>query len=103
MPETKEPQGLVQYNVRYLHRISSDAMQAVVAELLVAPKPDVDELLVLRRFGSSEQQDQVLKLIEKHPPRSVGRHATKLADNAGGGTEDGRVEEMIAGRGRGRE
>ena len=71
MPETKEPQGLVQYNVRYLHRISSDAMQAVVAELLVAPKPDVDELLVLRRFGSSEQQDQVLKLIEKHPPRSV--------------------------------
>ncbi len=71
MPETKEPQGLVQYNVRYLHRISSDEMQAVVAELLVAPKPDVDELLVLRRFGSSEQQDQVMKLIEKHPPRSV--------------------------------
>ena len=43
------------------------------------------------------------KFAAKHPPRSVGRHATKQADNAGGGTEDGRVEEMIAGRGRGRE
>ena len=88
MPETKEPQGPVQYNVRYLHRISSDEMQAVVAELLVAPKPDVDELLVLRRFGSSEQQDQVLKLIEKHPPRSVEAWLMLAESYAGGNNAD---------------
>lgn len=70
-PGDEKPQGPVQYHVRYLHRMNSDELQAVVAESLKAPKPDVDELLVLRQFGSAEQQDQIIKLIEKHPPRSV--------------------------------
>jgi hypothetical protein len=71
IPRAEEPQGPVQSYVRYLHRMTSDEVQTVVAELLEAPKPNVDELLVLRRFGSPEQHDQVMKLIERHPPRSV--------------------------------
>jgi hypothetical protein len=71
MPQKKELQGPIQYNVRYLHRMNSEELQAVVGELLAVPKPDVDELLLLRRFGSSEQQAQIMQLIEKHPPRSV--------------------------------
>ena len=88
MPETKEPQGPVQYNVRYLHRISSEEMQAVVGELLVAQKPDVDELLLLRRFGSPEQQDQVMKLLEKHPPRSIEAWLMLAESYAGGNNSD---------------
>jgi hypothetical protein len=71
MPQTKELQGPIQYNVRYLHRMNSEELQAVVGELLAVPKPDVDELLLLRRFGSQEQQAEIMQLIEKHPPRSV--------------------------------
>ena len=71
MPQTKELQGPIQYNVRYLHRMNSGDLQAVVGELLAAPKPDVDDLLILRRFGSQEQQEQVIKQLEKHPPRTV--------------------------------
>ncbi|MFO1001597.1 MAG: hypothetical protein U0936_14755, partial [Planctomycetaceae bacterium] len=71
MPQTKEMPGPIQYNVRYLHRMNSEELQAVVGELLAVPKPVVDELLLLRRFGSSEQQAQIMQLIEKHPPRSV--------------------------------
>lgn len=71
MPQTKELQGPIQYNVRYLHRMNSGELQAVVGELLAAPRPDVDKLLILRRFGSQEQQAQIMQLMEKHPPRSV--------------------------------
>ena len=88
MPKTKELQGPIQYNVRYLHRMSSDELQAVVAELLVAPKPDVDELLLLRRFGSPQQQEQVMKLIEKHPPRTVEAWLMLAESYAGGNNSD---------------
>lgn len=69
--EIKEPRGPVHYHVRYLHRMDADELHAVVAELLSAPKPDVEMLLLLSRFGSEEQRQQTIKLIAEHPPRSV--------------------------------
>lgn len=69
--EAKEQQGPIQYHVRYLHRMNSEELQAVVGELLSVQKPDMDVLLILRRFGNPEQQAQIMQLIKKHPPRSV--------------------------------
>ncbi|MFM9962223.1 MAG: hypothetical protein ACKV2Q_13495 [Planctomycetaceae bacterium] len=70
-PETVEPSGPTKFQVRYLHRMAAKEFETVVQELLLAPKPDVELLLVLRRFGSPEQQQQILALIEQHPPRSI--------------------------------
>lgn len=69
--EIKEPRGPVHYQVRYLHRMNAAELHAVVAELLSAPKPDVEMLLLLNRFGSADQRQQTIKLIAEHPPRSV--------------------------------
>jgi hypothetical protein len=69
--EAKEQQGPIQYHVRYLHRMNSEELQAVIGELLSAPTPDMDVLLILRRFGDPEQQAQIMQLTKKHPPRSV--------------------------------
>lgn len=88
MPQTKELQGPIPYNVRYLHRMNSEELQAVVGELLLAPKPDMDVLLILRRFGSSEQQAQIMQLIEKYPPRSVEAWLMLADYYAGGNNSD---------------
>lgn len=70
--ENQEPRGPAQFHVRYLHRMNAAELHAVVAELLSAPKPDVEMLLLLNRFGSAEQRPQIIKMITEHPPRSIG-------------------------------
>ncbi len=70
--ENKEPRGPIQFQVRYLHRMNAAELNAVVAELLSAAKPDIEMLLLLNRFASAEQRPQIIKLIAEHPPRSIG-------------------------------
>lgn len=69
--DVKASQRPVPFTIHYLHRMDVAELQAVVAEILSLPKQDVESLLLVRRYGNPEQQQQIIKLIEQNPPRSI--------------------------------
>ena len=57
--------------IRYVDRATEDEVRTWYQSLLDDPRPNVSLLLDLWRYGDKTQREQVLRLVEASPPRTV--------------------------------